>query len=164
MFSIAKHHQLFLYHKDYYKIDFHWCSCLYLLLFVLSILRCTLKLHKFWFCADDMNCYVRGTKHRYVVDRLVVSLIWPMQKRTKLSHIEVKALEKQVLFSINNNLSFLKIYLLGRILFQLIKQLMQCHGPKHLSCQNYTTIGGRLVSFLWPFSSHHWRFFSLGYG
>jgi len=95
------------------------------------------------------------------MDRLVVSLIWPMQKRTKLSHIEVKALEKQVLFSINNNLSFLKIHLLGRILFQLIKQLMQCHGPKHLSCQNYTTIGGRLVSFLWPFSSHHWRFFLL---
>jgi hypothetical protein len=44
---------------------------------------------------------------------------------------------------------------------------MQCHGHgmgnmfdahNHLPCQNYTTIGGRLVNFLWPFFSHCWRF------
>jgi hypothetical protein len=28
----------------------------------------------------------------------------------------------------------------------------------HLRCQNYTIIGGRLVDFLWPSSSHRWRF------
>jgi hypothetical protein len=49
---------------------------------------------------------------------------------------------------------------------------MQCHGPKHrmgnmfnahnhLPCQNNTTICGRLIDFLWPLSSHHWRFLLL---
>lgn len=90
-----------------------------------------------------------------------------MKERTNLSHNEVKAFEKVGFVSINNNLSFLETCLLGRALFQLIDWLIQCHGHgmgsmfdahNHLRCQNYTIIGGRLVDFLWPFSSHHWRF------
>ncbi len=41
VFNITKHYQLFLYCKDYYKVNCHWCSKLYLLWFVLLILRCT---------------------------------------------------------------------------------------------------------------------------
>jgi hypothetical protein len=33
-------------------------------------------------------------KHRYVVVKLVVLLIWPMQERTNLSHNEVKAFKE----------------------------------------------------------------------
>jgi hypothetical protein len=43
-----------------------------------------------------------------------------MQERTNLSHNEVKAFEKVGFVSINNMLSFLEAYLLGRALFQLI--------------------------------------------
>jgi len=52
------------------------------------------NLHKFWFCADDMNCYMGGTKHRYVMDRPVVTLIWHVQKGTNLSHNDVKTLKE----------------------------------------------------------------------
>lgn len=52
------------------------------------------NLHKFWFCADDMNCYTRGTKRRYVVDRRVIPLIWHVQKGINLSHNKVKALKE----------------------------------------------------------------------
>jgi hypothetical protein len=62
----------------------------------------------------------RAQKHRYVVEKLVVLLIWPMQERTNLSHNEVKALE-DVGFMFNKQQPiFLEACSLGRTLFQLI--------------------------------------------
>jgi hypothetical protein len=50
-----------------------------------------LKLHNFWFCACDMNCYVGNTKCKYALDRLVVPKIWLVQ-------VETDPLEKKHVF------------------------------------------------------------------
>ncbi len=60
-----------------------------------------------------MNYCVGGVKHRYVVDKLVILLIWPMQKRTNLSHNEVKALG-EVGFVINKQQPILPRNLFAR--------------------------------------------------
>jgi hypothetical protein len=53
------------------------------------------------------------------MERLVISSIWPVQERTNFTHNEAKLLlRKQVLFLINDNLSFLQAYSLGKALFQ----------------------------------------------
>jgi hypothetical protein len=47
-----------------------------------QFLDAPLKLHKFWFCAYDMNCDVGDTKCKYALDRLVVPKIWLFQVET----------------------------------------------------------------------------------
>jgi hypothetical protein len=41
-----------------------------------------------------MNCYVRGIKCKYVVDKPVVPSIWPMHEGTNFSQYEVKSFEE----------------------------------------------------------------------
>ncbi len=100
VFDIAKHHQLFLYHKDYYKVDVVGVHASTYSDLSSQFLGAPLKLHKFWFCANDMNCCAGGMKCRYAVERSIVLSIWHVQEGTNLSHNEVKALE-EVGFVIN---------------------------------------------------------------
>jgi hypothetical protein len=58
------------------------------------LLGAPFNLHKFLFCVDDMNCYMGGTKRRYVMDIPVVPLIWHVQEGINLSHNKVKALKE----------------------------------------------------------------------
>ncbi len=50
--------------------------------------------HKFWFCVDDLICYVGGTGKKYCVDRPLVPLMWLVQVGTNLIQFEVIALEE----------------------------------------------------------------------
>ncbi len=96
-----------------------------------------------------------------------------MCKKKPISHkMKWNFLKKKVLFSITDNLSFLKVYSMGKTSFQWINQERQCHGSQHemrrlfdthchIWYQNNITIGGRLISFLYQLSTHHWRFLLL---
>jgi hypothetical protein len=35
--------------------------------------------HKFWFCCDDLNCYVRSSKKKYAVHKPHVFIVWHVQ-------------------------------------------------------------------------------------
>ncbi len=50
--------------------------------------------HKFWFCANDLTCCVRGIGRKYYVDRPLVPSTWLVQVGTDLTHFEVTALEE----------------------------------------------------------------------
>jgi len=54
-----------------------------------------LKLHKFQFCANDMNRCIGGTKHKYALDILVVLKIWHVQVKTNITQDEIKSLEEK---------------------------------------------------------------------
>jgi hypothetical protein len=54
----------------------------------------SLKHHKHWFCPDDLNYCVGGTTWKFVVVRLVVPIVWPIQKGTNLTQKEVTTLEE----------------------------------------------------------------------
>lgn len=56
------------------------------------------NLHKFWFCVDEMNCYMGGTKRRYVGDIPIIPLIWHVQEGINISHNKVKALKETSFF------------------------------------------------------------------
>ncbi len=53
-----------------------------------------------------MNHCMGGTKRKYVIERLVVPSIWPMQERTNLSQDEVK-FHKEVGFVFNKMTTYL---------------------------------------------------------
>ncbi len=50
--------------------------------------------NKFWFCVDDMTHCVGGTRKTYIIDRSIVSTIWLVQVRNKLTCDEVTLLEE----------------------------------------------------------------------
>ena len=49
---------------------------------------------EFWFCADDINRCVKGTKKSFVVGWPSVPMTWPVKKGTNLSMKEILALEE----------------------------------------------------------------------
>jgi hypothetical protein len=59
--------------------DFKWSTCTH---------------HKFLFCVDDLTHYVRGTRSKYVIDRLVVLVIWFMQVVIELTWDGVTTLKE----------------------------------------------------------------------
>jgi hypothetical protein len=56
----------------------------------------SLKLHKFWFHVNDMNCCVSNTMHKYMLVKPTILEIWHVQKGTNLTQDEIKPLELQV--------------------------------------------------------------------
>ena len=48
----------------------------------------------FWFCADDINRCVKGTKKSFVIDWPSIPQTWPMKRSTNLSMEAILALEK----------------------------------------------------------------------
>jgi hypothetical protein len=59
-----------------------------------QFLNAPLKLHKFLFCANDMNHCVGGTKCKYALDRLAISKIWLIQVKTISPKIKSNLLKK----------------------------------------------------------------------
>ena len=51
------------------------------------------RLHKFWFCADDIHRCVRGTLRQYILHRPTNPEFWPVKKGTNLTINEVFSLE-----------------------------------------------------------------------
>ncbi len=92
MFNIAKNHQPFLYQPriitKLIAINVSTFIFSHLSSKFIGALFCLL--HEFWFYVDDINHCVGGTKHKYVINKLAIRSIWPMQKRTNLSQDEVK--------------------------------------------------------------------------
>jgi hypothetical protein len=39
----------------------------------------SLEHHKHWFCLDDLNYYVGGITRKFIIVRLVVPTVWPIQ-------------------------------------------------------------------------------------
>jgi hypothetical protein len=35
--------------------------------------------HKFWFCRDDLNYYIRSSKKKYMVHKPLVLIVWHVQ-------------------------------------------------------------------------------------
>jgi hypothetical protein len=99
-FNIVKNHQQFLNRNDYHQVNYHWCSCPYLLWFVLLVHKCTFKVSQVMVLCKWHESLHGGTKCKYVVERPVVPSIWPMQEGTNLSQDEVK-FPKQVGFVFN---------------------------------------------------------------
>ncbi len=168
MFNIVKHHKYSCTTRIITKpISIGVPTHIYIGL-SFGFLGIPLKFHKFWLCADDINHGVGGMNHRYAMDKVVIPLIWLVQKRTSFSHNEVKALEGTC-FVFNKQQPILPLSLLvGKNFFPINWLIDVMSWPKtwngkmfdahsHLSYQNYITIGGRLVDFLWPPSNHHWR-------
>jgi hypothetical protein len=60
VFSIVKHYQLFLYRKDYYKVNAIGVPAPIYSSLSSQFLGAPFKLHKFWLCVDDMKCCVGG--------------------------------------------------------------------------------------------------------
>ena len=52
--------------------------------------------YKFWFCLDDINRCVSGSKKKYVLDWPIVPNTWPMKIGTTLSREEVLLLEDAI--------------------------------------------------------------------
>lgn len=75
MLNIAKHDELFLHCKDYYEIDYRCFIALTYFGLSFWFLSASFNLQKFWFCANDINRCMGDTKHRYVIEKLVVMLI-----------------------------------------------------------------------------------------
>jgi hypothetical protein len=85
MFNIAKNRQP-LYCKNNCQVDCHWCSCPYLLKFVVPIHKCTFQASQVLVtCANDMNHYMGGMKRKYTIDRPMVPSICRVQEGTNLS-------------------------------------------------------------------------------
>jgi hypothetical protein len=58
----------------------------------------SLEHHKHWFCPNDFNYCIGGTKQKFVVVRLIVPIVWPIKEGTNLTQKEVTTLE-EVAFS-----------------------------------------------------------------
>ncbi len=52
------------------------------------------KHHKHWFCFDDLSHYVGGIIQKFVVAKLVVPIVWPIQEGINLTQKEVPTLEE----------------------------------------------------------------------
>jgi hypothetical protein len=62
---------------------------------VVSIPWCIgLKLHKFWFYANDMNCCISNTKRKYALDKPTISKIWHVKVETNFTQDEINSLEE----------------------------------------------------------------------
>jgi hypothetical protein len=53
-----------------------------------------LENHKHWFCSDDLNRCIGGTSLKFVVAKLVVPTVWPIQEGINLTQNELIILEE----------------------------------------------------------------------
>jgi hypothetical protein len=100
LFNIAKNHQPFLYQPRILTksttINVSTFIFSYLSSKFIDALFCLF--HEFWFYVDDINHCVGGTKHKYVINKLTILYIWPMQKGINVSQVEVKSFEEKGFF------------------------------------------------------------------
>ncbi len=54
----------------------------------------SLKHHKHWFCPNDFNYCISGIEWKFVVVRLIVIIVWPIQEGTNLTQKEIMTLEE----------------------------------------------------------------------
>ncbi len=78
MFNITKNHHFAPTHSSVWS----------------QFLSASLKLHKFWFHVNDMNCCASGTMHKYMLVKPIILEIWHVRKGTNLTQDEIKPLEK----------------------------------------------------------------------
>jgi hypothetical protein len=52
----------------------------------------SIELHKFWFCHDDLTCYVGGSNKKYALDRPALLTLWHVQEGKSIIQIEVLTL------------------------------------------------------------------------
>jgi len=68
-----------------------WNSCSMLFKFLGTISQ---RMTWVPFCPNDLNHYVDGTSRKFAVARLVVPIVWPIQKGTNLTQNELITLEE----------------------------------------------------------------------
>jgi hypothetical protein len=54
----------------------------------------SLKHHKHWFCLDGLSRCINGTTQKFIVDRHVVPIVWPIQEDINLIKKEVTILKE----------------------------------------------------------------------
>jgi len=161
MFNIAKNHQPFLYCKDYYQVECHWCSYSYLLWYVFSIHRCTLWDSQVLVLCKWHESLHGGMKHKYAVERSMVPCIWQLQEGTNLSKDKVKSFKERNFVFIKQQFTYFSSKFVRWEKLHFNKLICKCNVMVHnmawegcsthchLQCQNNITICGfRLMIFL----------------
>ncbi len=113
----------------------------------------SLENHKHWFCLDDLSYCISGTLWKFIVVKLVVPIVWPIQKGINLIQNEIIIL-KEAWFSFD--------HLHKSNAWSLFSSQSSCssnsHVPIVVSCPSFvrifdascwpTTCGGKKVR--WP--------------